>query len=112
MLTVDAYRFLTSKWAPGWKQLEDSQFVAQVKLTPAKMVREGNDYDDGGTYVQYLRVPAHLPAWVLKEALRDTLSGSNCRHEYDCCGCTSRFVRVKQTSPRRLAVFTNVSYNY
>ena len=49
-----------------------------------------NEYGDYDT-VHYLRV---LPDEaqhddVIKQALQDTMSHSNCRHDYDCCGCPS-----------------------
>ena len=53
----------------------------------------------------------HDPARVA-QALRDTLGGSRCRHEYDCCGCASRYVKVIRKTRRDLLVRTFVTYNY
>ena len=89
-----------------------SQYLATVRLTPPKMVREPSDHDDGGKYVQYLRVPRNVNPGQLSQALRDTIGGSNCRHEHDCCGCATRYVRTKLVAPRKLKVTTSVSYNY
>ena len=112
MQTVHAYKRLSHKWAAGWQHLDNDTFVATVKLTPSKTVREADGYDDGGTYVQHTRAPSGVNIKDLMQALRDTIGGSNCRHEHDCCGCASRSVRVKHLGSRRLLVRTDVSYNY
>lgn len=112
MQKVHAYQRLTHGYVDGWRHLDSDEFVATIKLTPAKLVIEGKDHDDGGVYVQYRRAPAGVSISTLKQALRDTMSGSNCRHEHDCCGCASRSVRIQHLGSRRLLVRTRVSFNY
>lgn len=112
MQTVHTYIRLTHKYRDGWSHLDNDEFVATVRLTPPKMVREGEGYDDGGKYVQYMRVPRNVNPGQLEQALRDTLGGSSCRHEHDCCGCATRYVRTKLVTPRKLKVTTSVTYNY
>jgi hypothetical protein len=112
MIALNLFTRLTHTYADGYNHLDDHAFVSEVKLTPPKKVREALDYDDGGTFVQYMRVPRGVATAAVKQALRDTLSGSNCRHEHDCCGCASRHVQVKQLAARRLLVRTTISYNY
>ena len=86
--------------------------VAKVSLTPRKKVADGNGYDDGGTYLQYTRVPRGVNKAELAQALRDTMGGSNCTHAYDCCGCVSRFIMTKLIAPRVMQVRTKITYNY
>ena len=112
MEQVHAYARLTHKYRDGWSHLDSDEFVATVRLTAPKMVEEGKGYDEGDTYVQYVRVPRSVNAKLLARALSDTMGGSNCRHEHDCCGCATRYVRVKAIAPRQLKVTTSVSYNY
>lgn len=104
------YLRLTHKYCDGWADNDRQHFMGFVKLTPARMVRESEDMDDGGTYLQHCRAPAGVPD--LTQALRDTLSGSNCRHDWDCCGCASRRATVTKISARDYVIKTKISYNY
>jgi hypothetical protein len=112
MQQVHLYERLTHKYADGYRYLDQDRFVATVKLTPPVMVREPDSYDDGGVFVQHLRTPAGAPLALIRQALRDTLGGSSCRHEYDCCGCASTRIFTKVLGPRHVLVRTSVSYNY
>lgn len=112
MQEVHTYKRLTHSYRDGWSYMDNDEFLATVKLTPRKMVEEGAGYDEGDTYLQYVRVPRNVKAAELAQALRDTMGGSNCRHEYDCCGCATRYVSTKLVAPRKLQVRTSVTYNY
>ena len=112
MHTVHAYVNTTNHYADGWRYLDSDNFVATVRLTAPHMLKHGADRDEGDTYTQYVRVPRGVNAGMLGQALRHTLGGSNCKHEYDCCGCATHRVSVKLTAPRRLLVRTQISYNY
>jgi hypothetical protein len=112
MNIVNAYARTSNRYIDEYKHLDGERFVATVRLTPRKQVEEGNGYDSGGTYVQYLRVPLGVDTGSLRQALRDTMGYSGCTHEYDCCGCASRYVSTKMLTPRKMRVTTHVSYNY
>jgi len=112
MQAVHAYARITHGYADGWRHLDKDEFVGTVKMTPAVQTEAPKDYDDGGAYVQYARAPSGVNLDLLKQALRDTMGGSNCRHEHDCCGCASRYVSVKHVGSRRLVIRTRVSFNY
>lgn len=112
MHTVHAYRRNSHKYNDSYRHLDSETFVATVKLTPPRVTVEGNGYDEGESYVQYGRIPANVNKGALLKALKDTLSKHGCSHEYDCCGCASYRVNVRLIAPRRLMVFTKVSYNY
>lgn len=86
--------------------------VAKVRLTPSKKVQDGNGYDEGGTYLQYMRVPRGVNKNLLRAAVQHTMGGSNCTHDYDCCGCASRAVTTKMISARTMQVRTKIYYNY
>ncbi len=101
----------SNTYADGWRHLDSDEYVGTVKLTPRRLVAEGDGHDEGGTYLQHARIPAGMPVDLFKQAVRDTLSGSNCRHEYDCCGCASYHVSV-QNRGRQAVIRTRVSYNY
>jgi hypothetical protein len=86
--------------------------VATVRLTKATKVASGDSYDEGGTYLQYLRVPRGVDKAELALALRQTMGGSSCTHAYDCCGCASRFIMTKMINTRTMQVRTKIYYNY
>lgn len=112
METVHAYARTSHRYIDQYKHLDGERFVASVRLTAPKVVDEGNHFDTGPTYVQYLRVPRNVSAQDLRQALYDTMSYHGCTHEWDCCGCASRSVFTKLIAPRRLKVTTSISYNY
>lgn len=112
MQLVNIYTRTTHQYADGWRHLDNDKFVAAVKVTPRKRVKEGNGYDEGGVYVQYARAPSGVNIDRLMWGLRETMGGSNCRHEHDCCGCATFHVGVKHVGSRRLVIHTRVSYNY
>ena len=114
MYTVHAYARTSHKYRDGWRHLDNEQFVASVKVTPARTTEESftKDYSDGPKLVQFARAPSGVNIEQLKQALRDTMGGSNCRHEHDCCGCATRRVNVSHIGSRRLMIRTEISYNY
>ena len=113
MQTVHCYKRLSHKFAPGWVHLDPTEYVGTMVLTPQQEVEApGLDHSDGGVFVQYGRLPAGVPFKEVAQALRDTLAGSGCRHEHDCCGCRSTSVRIKRYGSRQVQVRTRVTYNY
>lgn len=110
MQTVHVYQRLTNRYVDSYRHLDRSKFLGTVKITPPRLVREANDYDDGGTYLLHARAPAGSPN--LTHALRDTLSHHGCSHEYDCCGCRSVSARVRKVSARDYVIVQSVSFNY
>ena len=112
METVHAYARTSHRYIDEYKHLDGERFVATVHLTPRKQTAEGNGYDEGGRYVQYLRVPRGVDSSSLRQALRDTMGYSGCTHEYDCCGCASTYVSTAMVAPRKIRVTTRVSFNY
>ena len=112
MHTEHVYKFLTHAWAPGYSHLEESKLVGTIKLTPHKRTQRGNHYDEGDSFTQHGRIPKGVNKRELAKAIVDTMSGSRCQHEYDCCGCATTRVEVKLLPKRRIFVHTAVSYNY
>jgi hypothetical protein len=112
MQTVYAYKRLTHNYAPGWRHLDKDVFVGAVKLTPPRLTELPNGYDDGGAYVQYGRAPADADMQDLIRGLQDSMGGTSCRHDYDCCGCALYYVSIKHMGSRRLQIRTRVGYNY
>lgn len=117
MQTVHLRQRLTHKYVDSYRDMDTHVHLGTVVLGASRMVREpGEDHSDGGTYVRLATLPAGLSRserakW--REVLAENLSKHGCAHEYDCCGCQSRTVRVHATNhARRAIVVTNVGYNY
>lgn len=110
MQTFNVYRRLTHRYVDTCRHLDNHQFLAAVRATPPRLVREAEGYDDGGSYLLHVRAPAGSPN--LTQALRDTLSHHGCSHEYDCCGCRSVRASVRKVSARDYVIVQSVSFNY
>lgn len=112
MFMQHLYRFVTNKYRDGWRELDQSRYVGTVKVLEGRTIRQPADFDDGGTYRMRVVAPSHLRNADLRQPIRDTMGGSNCRHEHDCCGCASRHVSVKRIGRRDYVVTIGTSYNY
>ncbi len=106
---------LSFRYADSYSHLDCWERLGLLRLTPAKQTRlPGMDLSDGGSYVRFARLPAGLSAKQRKQwarAIEDSLSYSNCRHEWDCCGCATTRARVT-LSGRTALVRQHVSFNY
>ena len=111
MQEVYLYARTSHRYVDGWRHLDSDKFVGSILVTPRKMVAAGEGFEEGGTYLQHARIPAGMPVRLFKQAVRDTLGGSNCKHEHDCCGCASYHVSV-QNRGRKAVIRTRVSYNF
>jgi len=113
-LNVIAQRRLTHNFDPAWSELDDWVEIGQIRALAARVKAPGNGFDRLPTTVQTFVLPRRLTGRPLREmaaALEDMLSGTSCRHEYDCCGCELRLARVIAKTPRRLTVRINASRN-
>ena len=112
MDNVAIYQRKTTKYRDGWSGNDQWDYLTTLKLTPAKCIRVAADYDDGGAYVSYARIPIRVNKMNLLQSVEQTMSGSNCRHEHDCCGCITRYTEARMIKPRIMKITTNISYNY
>ena len=103
---------LTHRYVGTYSHLDAWDAVGTALLTPARVVAEGNDYDEGNTYVRWATVPRGQSVSATARALEDTLSRHGCSHDWDCCGCASYSTRVIHRHGRRLVLKTSVSFNY
>lgn len=116
MNTIYASPRLTRRYRDGWSYLDKFGRSTIVRLTPFRETDPGDPFEhsDGGTRVAFARLPARLTRkqrlWIAR-AVRDSISGSGCRHEYDCCGCATdrAYTDVKG---RQLRVTLSTTFNY
>lgn len=114
MEVVGISKRVTHKYRDGWAHEDRWQYLGHLLVTPAKVTEEGNRYDEGDTYVRFARISniSRKAFKELKRGIQDTMGGSRCHHEYDCCGCASYHVQVERVRPRLVLIRTRVRYNY
>lgn len=114
MELISVNKRTSHKYRDGWAHEDQWEHLGVLKVTPAKVTEEGNRYDEGDTYVRFARIQniSRKGFKMLKQGLQDTLSGSGCQHEYDCCGCASYRSIIRRVGPRLVLIHTRVSYNY
>jgi|JI8StandDraft_2_1071088.scaffolds.fasta_scaffold48915_4 hypothetical protein len=108
-------RRLTHRFNDGWRDLDTWVDLGSVRALGPRVVHPGNGHDQLATTHQTFVLPKRTTGPQLRRlatALEDTLSGTSCRHEYDCCGCTLHFARVVAKTPRRLTVRVTATRNY
>lgn len=96
----------------GWRHLEREEFTGTVKVLGPTHQSEGEGYDDGGSTRFRVVAPSALKRQDLSRAIAQTLGGSSCRHEHDCCGCATHRASVRRVSPREYSVKVSISFNY
>lgn len=112
METLHLEQRLTHRYVDTCSHLDEWRDVGTARLTPARLVREGNGLDDGGTYLRWATIPRGQNPALSAIALEDALTRVGCSHEWDCCGCESIRTRVLHRKGRRFVLATTVGYNY
>ena len=112
MNTMYLYERLTFKYRDGFSSNDRWGFVGPVRVTPPRITSDGDGLDHGATYLQWATMPRGMDYAAASRAIIHTAGGSNCRHEYDCCGCVLRYVKVIRRKGRRILFRTSESFNY
>lgn len=115
MVQIEIYKRLTHRYRAGWVVMDEHQYVGPLKLTAPRVTQEGED-GTGPTRIRHARLSAEQardPRTVrdIIDGLYDTVGGSTCRHEHDCCGCARTGVEVRKVSRRDLVIRTRVWFN-
>ncbi len=115
MYDLHCYERKTHNFQDGWSSWDNWDYTTTVRITPMRLARTTNEFDEGGTYIQHVRLPATINRKTRTQIIRsieDTIGGTSCKHQYDCCGCAIRRATVRPISRRHLIVHTHVSFNY
>lgn len=112
MIRTALWLRLTHKYRDGWSSEDSHRCLGEMRITPRRLVKDHEGMDGGAVYVSTATVPKGLDSKTVIQALRDTLGGSNCRHEHDCCGCASTSVRARRSGRNRYSVVRTVHFNY
>lgn len=111
METVFLSNRLSHRYIDSYSHLDAWKDVGIARLTPPKRVREASDFDDGGAFVRNVTLPRGQDVKRSLKAL-ESLYMSNCRHEWDCCGCAIYQTDVIRTGKRTAIMKVDVGYNY
>lgn len=106
---IHLYERLTHQYRAGWRYLDDERYIGTAKTLAHRLTRD--DGIDGHAHRTRVIAPAALRDIDLTAAIEDTMSGSSCRHEHDCCGCPSTYARARRVSRREYAVEIETTYN-
>lgn len=109
---IHLYKRLTYRYADAYRHLDEDKYIGDAKLLAGRIVEESNDYDRGPTRVFRVVLKRGVNPVDARKAIHNSFSGSNCRHEWDCCGCPSYSADVRKVSDREFSVRQSVSYNY
>lgn len=112
MQMIEVSPRLTNDYQSGWSHLEEWGDAIRVKLLKWKPSKsDPNDSYEGYTKMTRAIAPQGVDDELVARALSDTLSGSSCRHEHDCCGCKLFHAQVKKIRHRTWLVKLSISYN-
>jgi hypothetical protein len=102
----------TSSYRDGWSHLDqwDSIRPFALKLT-AGAYQDDDGEGDWWRFKHVARLPRDVPYDVAVKAIKDNMSGSNCRHSHDCCGCVASYVDVIRISRRQICIRVTFSRN-
>lgn len=113
-MKINLYERLTHKYRDGWSGEDDHKYIGEAKVLRYTPVRTRTSDDFEGSKITHTLVvaPAALRDTDLRNSIADTMGGSSCRHEHDCCGCPSTYVDVRRISRREYSVKLTTFYNY
>ena len=108
-MKIDVFERLTHQYRDGWSGEDQHQYIGRAKVL--RYQRLADDGIDGKSHKTLIIAPAALRGTDLSNAIADTMGGSNCRHEHDCCGCPTTYVDVRRISRREYSVQLHTYYN-
>lgn len=84
----------------------------RFKALAGRVFETGNGYDEGQSASFRVIGSKRLSQADQRAALRSSIAGSRCTHDYDCCGCASTYAAIRIVKRGIFAVQTRTSYNY
>ena len=84
----------------------------RFKALASRVFEPGNGYDEGRQESFRVIGSKRLSQADQQRALLNSIAGSRCSHDYDCCGCASTYARVRKVKPGIFAVQARTTYNY
>ena len=92
-------RRMTHKYAAGWASMDEWDVLGTAKVVTRFEEQGDKDYDAEPGTVLLCEVQVTDPAVadeLVQRALEDTFGGTNCTHDWDCCGCVRTLAQAKR----------------
>ena len=111
-------RRVTHKYRDGWRNLDEWETLGAVTVRRrfGEQLKDDADIDDEAGTVLLVEVELALDGEYteddVRRALNSTFSGSDCTHDYDCCGCVSRYARAQAMGGKEWMLLINYTRNY
>lgn len=85
---------LTNHYVDAYNTMDDWEEMGTIHYGPSQLLPNGNATIDGwrSSLVVEVDLWERTNRHRIALALRHTLGGSNCTHDYDCCGCITTSV--------------------
>ncbi len=109
-------RRVTHKYNSGWRNLDEWETMGTVRVRRgfAELVPDTADDMPGTVLLVEVELSGEVPVdhKTVECALQDTFSGSNCTHDWDCCGCVSKYAKATQLGDKEWMLLINYTRNY
>lgn len=89
----------TYRYRDAWDHLDAWGDPMRFKVLGGRVTRQAEQYDEVDTVVYRVIGTKRGNQAEQAQALRDTMGGSRCRHDYDCCGCITTHASVRRLRP-------------
>jgi hypothetical protein len=105
----------TRQFADGYAHMDKWEEVGSMEDISSKTVEsdDGEDLTEPRKTTLHTIITSKADDEKIKAAIYDTFTVSNCKHEYDCCGCRSfRVTSAKRVTGDLWCVEIGSSRNY
>lgn len=108
---------ITHKYRDGWRGLDGWNTVGTYVVRRRFVEQLPDDADQDAEPGTLLMVETRLNGTQaftveqVKTALENTLSGSSCTHDWDCCGCVSSYAQADHMGANEWRVLINYTRN-
>lgn len=103
----------THQYNDGWSHLDRWTTLGKIKVLAFKRVHTpATDQDSTTQWKTTVIGLKGVAPKIAARALYDHFGTSDCRHEYDCCGCQITRPSIKQVKSGCWQVKLNISRNY
>lgn len=105
-------RRLTFAYRAAWVYLDQHAYYGDARVIDTPVI----DRHDDGAFSKRMTIgftaAEEVTSGMVCEALIDSLSGTNCTHEHDCCGCWHYSAEAEHVEGSVYAVVQHAARNY
>jgi len=107
----------TNRYRDGWSRMDEwdtvGTYVVRRRFVEVLPDDADQDAEPGTLLMVETRLNGEQAFTVdqVKRALEQTMSGSSCTHDWDCCGCVSSYARADHMGQNDWRVLINYTRN-